>query len=70
VRPALLLDEEGINTFNGFKPAERNGVRIDWILTRGDVTVDQAETLTYSPDSQFPSDHFPVFARLRLRPAK
>ena len=61
---------EGTNTFNGFKPAERRGVRIDWILTRGCVTVASAETLTYVPDSQFPSDHFPVVARLRLGPAK
>jgi len=61
---------EGINTFNGFKPAQQNGVRIDWILTRGDVTVAAAETLTYAPDRQFPSDHFPVLARLRLGPAK
>jgi endonuclease/exonuclease/phosphatase family metal-dependent hydrolase len=61
---------EGINTFNGFQPAERNGVRIDWILARGEVTVAKAETVTYSPNSQFPSDHFPVVARLRLGPAK
>lgn len=61
---------EGTNTFNGFKPAEQNGVRIDWILTRGDVTVAEAETLTFSRDGQFPSDHFPVLARLRLGPAK
>lgn len=61
---------EGTNTFNGFKPAERNDVRIDWILTHGDVTVAEAETLTFSRDGQFPSDHFPVVARLRLGPAK
>jgi endonuclease/exonuclease/phosphatase family metal-dependent hydrolase len=60
---------EGINTFNGFQPAQQNGVRIDWILTRGDVTVAAAETLTYATDRQFPSDHFPVLARLRLGPA-
>lgn len=61
---------EGINTFNGFQPAQQNGLRIDWILTRGDVTVAAAETLTYAPDRQFPSDHFPVLARLRLGLAK
>jgi len=61
---------EGINTFNGFKPAQQNGVRIDWILTRGDITVAAAETLTFARDGQFPSDHFPVVARLRLGPVK
>jgi endonuclease/exonuclease/phosphatase family metal-dependent hydrolase len=47
-----------------------DGPRIDWILTRGDVTVERAETSTFSRDGQFPSDHFPVTARLRLSPAK
>ena len=61
---------QAINTFNGFKPAQQNGVRIDWILTRSDVTVASVETLTYAPDSQFPSDHFPVMAKLRLGSAK
>ena len=61
---------EGTNTFNGFNPAQQNGVRIDWILTRGAVTVAAAETLTYALDRQFPSDHFPVVARLRPGLAK
>ncbi len=61
---------EGINTFNGFKPAQQDGVRIDWILAHGDVTVAEAETLTFARDGQFPSDHFPVLARLRLGPTR
>ena len=44
---------EGINTFIGFRLAERKGVRIDWILARGDVTVAAAETLPYAPDRDF-----------------
>lgn len=61
---------EGTNTFNGFRPPRRDGVRIDWILARGEVMVAQAETVTFARDGQFPSDHFPVVARLRLGPAK
>lgn len=60
---------EGMGTFNDFKPGVRSGPRIDWILTRGNVRVDLAETLTFSRDGQFPSDHFPVVARLRFAPA-
>jgi endonuclease/exonuclease/phosphatase family metal-dependent hydrolase len=61
---------EGVGTFNDFKAAEPNGPRIDWILTRGDVSVERAEMSTFSRNGQFPSDHFPVVAKLRLPPAK
>lgn len=61
---------EGIGTFNGFKAAQPNGSRIDWILTRGDVAVDRAETVTFARDGQFPSDHFPVVAWMRLGAVK
>ena len=61
---------EGIGTFNGFKGPTPNGPRIDWILTRGDVTVDRMEINTFSRDGRFPSDHFPVAAWLRLPPAQ
>jgi endonuclease/exonuclease/phosphatase family metal-dependent hydrolase len=59
---------EGLNSFNGFKPIVRKGVRIDWILTRGNVVVDSTEIVTFSRDGNFPSDHFPVVAKLRLGP--
>ncbi len=53
-------------TFHGFtgKPGES---RIDWILYRGPFHVLQAETVTFSQDGRYPSDHFPVFAALELR---
>jgi endonuclease/exonuclease/phosphatase family metal-dependent hydrolase len=61
---------EGINTSNGFQAIRPNGVRIDWILTRGDVVTDSAEIVTFSRNGQFPSDHFPVVARMRFATAK
>ena len=57
---------EGIGTFNGFRAIPRDGVRIDWILSRGEVAADRIEIVTFSRDGQFPSDHFPVVAKLRL----
>jgi endonuclease/exonuclease/phosphatase family metal-dependent hydrolase len=57
---------EGIGTFNGFKGIQRDGARIDWILSRGEVTADRIEIVTFSRDGQFPSDHCPVVAKLRL----
>ena len=61
---------EGLNTSNGFKAIRRNGVRIDWILTRGAFTVDSVAIEMFSRDGQFPSDHFPVVTRLRMGAAK
>jgi endonuclease/exonuclease/phosphatase family metal-dependent hydrolase len=65
-KTALVRRGEGIGTFNDFKGIERNGARIDWVLTRGAVVVDRAETISFQRDGQFPSDHFPVVTQLRL----
>ncbi len=57
---------EGVATFNSFKALQKSGVRIDWILSRGAVVTDKTEIVTFARDGQFPSDHFPVVAWLRL----
>jgi endonuclease/exonuclease/phosphatase family metal-dependent hydrolase len=57
---------EGLGTINGFKATQPGGPRIDWILSRGAVTADRIEIVTFSRDGQFPSDHCPVVAKLRL----
>lgn len=56
------------NTFNSFAAPKREGLRIDWILLRGEADVFWSEIVTFAQDGQFPSDHFPVVARLRLHP--
>jgi endonuclease/exonuclease/phosphatase family metal-dependent hydrolase len=61
---------EGIGSFNSFKGVQKDGGRIDWILSRGDVAADRIEIVTFSRDGQFPSDHFPVVAQLRLGTAR
>ncbi len=61
---------EGMGTFNGFKAMPVNGEKIDWILARGTVTVDEAKIVTFTKDGQFPSDHFPVVARVRFPAAQ
>jgi len=57
---------EGLNSFNSFKEIGKNNSRIDWILTKGKVSVDSTELVTFAKDGQFPSDHFPIVAWLRL----
>ena len=52
-------------TFHGFGGKPREG-RIDWILYRGPWKAIEVETVTHSENGRYPSDHFPVFARLEL----
>jgi len=54
-------------TFHGYRPLVPDGPRIDWILTRG-VQVVAAAINTHHQGGQFPSDHLPVQALIRLVP--
>ena len=58
-----------LGTFHNFQgiPTARPRPRIDWILTRGPVEPVSSEIVTYARNGQFPSDHFPVVARLRIQ---
>lgn len=58
-----------VGTFHDFRGPLADGSRIDWILHRGEVTVERAEIVTFSLAGQFPSDHFPVTADLSFPPA-
>ena len=52
-------------TWSGFKAPEPNrDRRIDWILFKGEAEVELCETVNYNEDGRYPSDHFPVFAKL------
>lgn len=53
-------------TYHGYGPPVLDGDRIDWILTRGAVTVPAAGINTFARDGESPSDHFPVQALLAL----
>lgn len=59
---------ETMGSFHDFKgEAEaRTRKRIDWILTRGPVTPEASQIVTFQRGGQYPSDHFPVTARLRV----
>ena len=57
---------EDVGTFHNYKGATTGGARIDWILTRGPIATDAVEVITFEKGGQYPSDHFPVAAWLRL----
>jgi endonuclease/exonuclease/phosphatase family metal-dependent hydrolase len=60
-------DETDIQTFNGFKPRDQWGRgKIDYILVQPGAAVSEAWIDRRERDGRFPSDHFPVGARLTV----
>jgi endonuclease/exonuclease/phosphatase family metal-dependent hydrolase len=59
---------EDVNSFTGFGPLRHDGQRIDWILARGTLEVRATEAVTFRQDDQWPSDHLPIVAWVRLSP--
>jgi endonuclease/exonuclease/phosphatase family metal-dependent hydrolase len=56
-------------TWSGFSaPVEGRDDRIDWVLLQGPIQSLSVETVVHNDQGRFPSDHFPVFARLRVDP--
>jgi endonuclease/exonuclease/phosphatase family metal-dependent hydrolase len=62
VRP----DEQPAGTFTGFKYGNISGPKIDYVLVQPGTDVQRAEILRFSRNERYPSDHFPVVARVRL----
>ena len=60
-------DERDVGTFTGFKFGAVTGPKIDYVLAQPGTDVLSAAIVRSSRDSRYPSDHFPVVARLRLR---
>ena len=53
-------------TFNGFKAMEESDTPIDYIFVKNNVTVLKHATLSDTWKGHFSSDHFPVYAVVRL----
>jgi len=53
-------------TIHNYQALVPHGERDDWILTTPDVTTSATLMNTYRRGTQYPSDHLPVQARLRL----
>ena len=61
----LHPDEEQVGTFNGFKGTATGG-KIDYIFVTPQLRVLTAAIVRRNRDGHYPSDHFPVTARLRF----
>ena len=53
-------------TFNGFSWTQEINRRIDYIFVGPKIKVKQVAILSDSKNQRYPSDHFPVLAKLRL----
>jgi endonuclease/exonuclease/phosphatase family metal-dependent hydrolase len=60
-------DERVVGTFSGFKFGQVNGDKIDYVLVQPGTEVLSADIIRTSRNERYPSDHFPVVARVRLR---
>jgi endonuclease/exonuclease/phosphatase family metal-dependent hydrolase len=65
---ALHPDGDDVGTFTGFKFGAFSGEKIDYVLVQPGTEVLNASILRTSRDNRYPSDHFPVTARVRLPP--
>jgi endonuclease/exonuclease/phosphatase family metal-dependent hydrolase len=63
---AAPLRGAAYSTWHGFGPLVTDGPRIDWILVSPGVTVAAAVVNPFRVGDDFPSDHLPVQARIRL----
>jgi endonuclease/exonuclease/phosphatase family metal-dependent hydrolase len=61
----LRPDAKDVGTFNGFN-GTRAGGKIDYVFAQPQVHVLDARILHDNTNGRYPSDHFPVTARLRL----
>jgi len=66
---ALHRDAREVGTFTGFAFGRTSGPKIDHVLASPGTEVLSAAILRFSRGRRYPSDHFPVVARLRLRGA-
>ena len=54
-------------TWSAFQPpANVTKSRIDWILYRGAASATSCETILYNEQGRYPSDHYPICAKLTL----
>lgn len=66
----MAAETEGpAGTWGGFAPPDPDSSRIDWILISRHFDVAFCETVLYNQDGRYPSDHYPVYARLQWRPS-
>jgi endonuclease/exonuclease/phosphatase family metal-dependent hydrolase len=60
-------NDKEVGTGNSFKLGQTTGDKIDYIFVAPDTEVLAADILRNTTDGRYPSDHFPVTARIRFK---
>ncbi|MEO5897008.1 MAG: endonuclease/exonuclease/phosphatase family protein [Vicinamibacterales bacterium] len=63
----LYPEERAAGTFNGFAAGKIDGDKIDYVFVQPATAVLAAAIVRTSRNSRYPSDHFPVTARVRFK---
>ncbi|MGH9163187.1 MAG: endonuclease/exonuclease/phosphatase family protein, partial [Vicinamibacteraceae bacterium] len=58
--------EGTVGTFNGFERGSTDGDKIDYVFAEPATEVLDARVVRTSREGRYPSDHFPVVARIRF----
>jgi endonuclease/exonuclease/phosphatase family metal-dependent hydrolase len=66
---AMHRGEKEVGTFTDFVFGQTSGEKIDYVLAQPGTEVLAAAIVRTSEGRRYPSDHFPVTARIRLAPA-
>lgn len=54
------------STLGKFKGAEK-GVHIDYIFVSEEIEIEEVEIVKYNKMGKYPSDHYPLFAKLKIK---
>jgi endonuclease/exonuclease/phosphatase family metal-dependent hydrolase len=65
----LFPKEKTVGTFNGFR-GRTGGAKIDYVFASPGVVTLEAAIIRTNSNGRYPSDHFPVTARVRFKPGK
>lgn len=63
---AVYPDERRVGTATAFKYGNLSGEKIDYVFVQPGIPVLAADIVRTSRNDRYPSDHFPVVARIRL----
>jgi endonuclease/exonuclease/phosphatase family metal-dependent hydrolase len=59
--------EQQVGTYTAFVYGRIEGEKVDYVLVPAGTEVLEAEIVRWSRGERYPSDHFPVIARVRLK---
>jgi len=63
----IFVDGKNMHDPLDFKDSIEGGIGIDWILYKGNIKVIHYEKVDYNVNGDYPSDHKPVFVKMKIK---